>query len=68
MTEESERLEQLQAQLRLMEALLRRVPLLWVRCRQEGSMIIRPPGSASHDLLELVYTIEETMLPTERRA
>jgi hypothetical protein len=61
MAEESKQVEQLQARICLLEDLLRQVPRLWLRCRQEGDFFVREIGSASHEFIKLVYKIEKTV-------
>lgn len=60
MAEESKQVGELQTRISQLEEMLRQVPYLWVRCRQERSFTIREPGSASHEFIKLVYKIEKT--------
>jgi hypothetical protein len=66
MTEESELVEQLQAWIGLLEALLREVPRVWLRCRREDSFVVKGPGSASFEFVKLVYKIEKTVPSSEQ--
>lgn len=66
MAEESKQVQPLQERIHLLEELLRQVPLLWLRCREEGSFFIKDLGSASHEFLKLVYKIEKAVPPIEQ--
>ncbi len=67
MVEESkQQVQQLQERNHLLEELLRQVPLLWLRCREEGSFFIEGLDSASHEFLKLVYKIEKAVPPIEQ--
>jgi hypothetical protein len=68
MSEERRQFELLHLRVRLLEELLRQVPVLWARCQQERSFCIREPGSASYEFLKLVYKIEKTVLPIDNQA
>ncbi len=66
MAEESKQVQQLQERNHLLEELLRQVPRLWLRCREEGSFFIKGLDSASHEFLKLVYKIEKAVPPIEQ--
>jgi hypothetical protein len=68
MPEVRTQVEPLQVRIRLLEELLRQLPLLWARCQQERSFFIREPGSVSYKFLKLVYKIEKTVPPIVSQA
>jgi hypothetical protein len=60
-SESKGKLKLFQARINVLEDLLRQVVVLWERCRLEGNFSVREAGSASHELVKLVYKIEKTV-------